>query len=71
MSSAKADEAEIVQLGQSDKNISDQNILVMVHYKNKTAEMYTFDLKGKVVVWSQHKYGTFSNRASTFVSKCR
>jgi hypothetical protein len=66
MNSARADGGKVSLLG-----VAGSNILVTVVYKNISVELYTFDLKEKVLLWTQHKYGAIINKAATYVSKCQ
>ena len=65
VNSSKAAGASVSLLG-----MSKSNLLVAVQYKNVLIELYTFDMIGKLVVWSQHKYGAPVNKVSVFRSKC-
>ncbi len=66
MKSALSYGAKIVPVGQVDDTIS-----VLVLYPPKTTELYTFHLKRKFVLWSQHKFGSLINKAGTLRAECK
>jgi hypothetical protein len=44
---------------------------VLVSYPQGAKELYTFDLVGKRVTWTQHKFGVLFDKASTYIADCK
>ncbi|MBT4007624.1 MAG: hypothetical protein HOF05_11285 [Rhodospirillales bacterium] len=65
LKSASSNGAKVTLLG-----FEAPNATVLASYKETMVEIYTFDLKGKNLVWSQHKYGTLLNKGATYFAKC-
>jgi hypothetical protein len=52
-------------------DVRDPFVEVLVSYPQGPKELYTFDLKERRLVWSQHKFGVMFDKASTFVAECK
>lgn len=64
--SARADGATVTLL-----EVRDPFVEILVSYPQGAKELYTFDVKERRLVWSQHKFGVLFDKASTFISECK
>jgi|TARA_B110000483_G_C17838002_1_gene405439 hypothetical protein len=64
--SSRAEGAQLFPLGNNKINFS-----FLVNYKNKTSEIFTFDMVNKKLTFSQHKYGNdLVNKRSLMTANC-
>lgn len=66
MKSASSNGAKVVTLDTSKSSVT-----VLVLYPKETAEIYTFNLVKKFVLWSQQKYGNSIQKGAMFVASCQ
>ena len=64
--SARADSGIVVPLDADQDYIS-----VLVLHPKGAKELFTFDLKRKKLVWSQHKFGVSFDKGMTLIADCR
>jgi hypothetical protein len=66
--SSRADGALIVPLGE---NSVEKSIVLLVVYKNKSAEIYTYHGLSKTLIYQPIKYNMLVNSAKIIVSRCK
>lgn len=52
-------------------DVHDPFVDMLVSYPQGVKELYTFDLVGKRVTWTQHKFGVLFDKASTYIADCK
>lgn len=65
INSARSHGAEIILVGQTERYAT-----VLVSYADSVKEMYTYDMQGKKLFWTQHKFGVLIDKLAAFTSDC-
>lgn len=60
----RAEGAEVIMLG------STENLIRVGAFHANYSEIYTFDLKGKVVIWTSSKTGPITAKVAIYEAKC-